>query len=49
MTSAFDKEDLNRRMNGSVAALKHEFAGLRKDPDFVMFVRSLKPPAMEND
>src|SRR5579862_6412524 len=29
MTSTFDKEDLNRRMNGSVAALKHEFAGLR--------------------
>src|SRR5215469_11642592 len=29
MTSTFDKDDLNRRMNGSVAALKHEFAGLR--------------------
>jgi ribosome recycling factor len=29
MTNAFDKEDLNRRMNGSVAALKGEFAGLR--------------------
>ncbi len=25
----FDREDLNRRMNGSVAALKVEFAGLR--------------------
>lgn len=29
MAHAFDKEDLNRRMNGSVAALKSEFAGLR--------------------
>jgi ribosome recycling factor len=29
MTSTFDKEDLNRRMNGSVTALKSEFAGLR--------------------
>jgi ribosome recycling factor len=29
MTTIFDKEDLNRRMNGSVAALKGEFAGLR--------------------
>lgn len=29
MSNAFDKEDLNRRMNGSVAALKSEFAGLR--------------------
>ncbi|HEX4158630.1 MAG TPA: ribosome recycling factor [Rhizomicrobium sp.] len=29
MTTNFDKEDLNRRMNGSVAALKAEFAGLR--------------------
>lgn len=29
MTGTFDKEDLNRRMNGSVAALKGEFAGLR--------------------
>lgn len=29
MTTTFDKEDLNRRMNGSVAALKGEFAGLR--------------------
>jgi ribosome recycling factor len=29
MTSTFDKEDLNRRMNGSVTALKAEFAGLR--------------------
>lgn len=29
MANAFDKEDLNRRMNGSVAALKTEFAGLR--------------------
>jgi ribosome recycling factor len=29
MTNSFDKEDLNRRMNGSVAALKGEFAGLR--------------------
>jgi len=29
MTSTFDKEDLNRRMNGSIAALKGEFAGLR--------------------
>lgn len=29
MSNAFDKEDLNRRMNGSVAALKGEFAGLR--------------------
>jgi ribosome recycling factor len=29
MTGAFDKEDLNRRMNGSVTALKGEFAGLR--------------------
>jgi ribosome recycling factor len=25
----FDREDLNRRMNGSVSALKAEFAGLR--------------------
>jgi ribosome recycling factor len=29
MTTNFDKEDLNRRMNGSVSALKAEFAGLR--------------------
>jgi ribosome recycling factor len=29
MTNTFDKEDFNRRMNGSVAALKAEFAGLR--------------------
>ena len=29
MANTFDKEDLNRRMNGSVAALKAEFAGLR--------------------
>ncbi|HEY3778075.1 MAG TPA: ribosome recycling factor [Rhizomicrobium sp.] len=29
MTASFDKEDLNRRMNGSVTALKGEFAGLR--------------------
>jgi ribosome recycling factor len=29
MTSTFDKEDLNRRMDGSVTALKGEFAGLR--------------------
>jgi ribosome recycling factor len=29
MTSTFDKDDFNRRMNGSVTALKHEFAGLR--------------------
>lgn len=29
MPSTFDKEDLNRRMNGSIAALKGEFAGLR--------------------
>jgi ribosome recycling factor len=29
MTNTFDKEDFNRRMNGSVAALKSEFAGLR--------------------
>ncbi|HEY6579033.1 MAG TPA: ribosome recycling factor, partial [Rhizomicrobium sp.] len=29
MTVAFDKEDVNRRMNGSLAALKGEFAGLR--------------------
>ncbi|MGH6887779.1 MAG: ribosome recycling factor [Rhizomicrobium sp.] len=29
MTGTFDKEDLNRRMNGSVTALKGEFAGLR--------------------
>ena len=29
MTNTFDKEDLNRRMNGSVTALKAEFAGLR--------------------
>jgi len=29
MTSTFDKEDLNRRMNGSVAALRGEFGGLR--------------------
>lgn len=26
----------------------NEFAGLRKDPDFVAYVRSLKPPAQEN-
>src|SRR5215813_697212 len=26
----------------------NEFAGLRKDPDFVTYVRSLKPPAQEN-
>jgi tetratricopeptide (TPR) repeat protein len=25
-----------------------EFAGLRKDPNFITFVRSLKPPAQEN-
>jgi ribosome recycling factor len=29
MSNTFDKEDLNRRMNGSVSALKGEFAGLR--------------------
>ncbi len=29
MAITFDKEDLNRRMNGSVTALKAEFAGLR--------------------
>jgi ribosome recycling factor len=29
MSNTFDKEDLNRRMDGSVAALKGEFAGLR--------------------
>jgi ribosome recycling factor len=29
MSNVFDKEDLNRRMNGSVAALKSEFSGLR--------------------
>jgi ribosome recycling factor len=29
MPGTFDKEDLNRRMNGSIAALKGEFAGLR--------------------
>jgi ribosome recycling factor len=29
MTNTYDKEDLNRRMNGSVVALKAEFAGLR--------------------
>src|ERR1700723_2785634 len=29
MLGTFDKEDLNRRMNGSIAALKGEFAGLR--------------------
>jgi len=29
MTNTFDREDLNRRMNGSAAALKAEFAGLR--------------------
>jgi ribosome recycling factor len=29
MAHAFDKEDLNRRMNGSITALKAEFAGLR--------------------
>jgi ribosome recycling factor len=27
--AAFDKEDANRRMNGAVATLKSEFAGLR--------------------
>jgi ribosome recycling factor len=27
--AAFDKEDMNRRMNGAVATLKSEFAGLR--------------------
>ena len=26
-----------------------EFAGLRKDPNFVAFVRSLKPPAADNN
>ncbi|HWE05374.1 MAG TPA: ribosome recycling factor [Rhizomicrobium sp.] len=29
MSGTFDKEDLNRRMNGSITALKGEFAGLR--------------------
>lgn len=29
MSNVFDKEDLNRRMNGSVAALRNEFSGLR--------------------
>jgi len=29
MSNVFDKEDLNRRMNGSVAALRSEFSGLR--------------------
>lgn len=29
MAAAFDKEDMNRRMNGAVATLKSEFAGLR--------------------
>src|SRR5258708_5264637 len=29
MTSSFDKEDLNRRMNGSGAALQNEVARLR--------------------
>jgi ribosome recycling factor len=29
MANTFDKEDLNRRMNGSVTALKAEFGGLR--------------------
>ena len=29
MPGTFDKEDLNRRMNGSIAALRGEFAGLR--------------------
>ena len=29
MPGTFDKEDLNRRMNGSIAALRAEFAGLR--------------------
>ena len=29
MPGTFDKEDLNRRMNGSITALRGEFAGLR--------------------
>jgi ribosome recycling factor len=29
MAAAFDKEDMNRRMNGAVATLKSEFSGLR--------------------
>ncbi|HWY15163.1 MAG TPA: ribosome recycling factor [Rhizomicrobium sp.] len=29
MPGTFDKEDLNRRMNGSISALRGEFAGLR--------------------
>jgi ribosome recycling factor len=29
MAGSFDKEDMNRRMNGAVATLKAEFAGLR--------------------
>ena len=28
-TAGFDKEGLNRRMNGAVTTLKHEFSGLR--------------------
>jgi len=28
-TPGYDKEDMNRRMNGAVATLKQEFAGLR--------------------
>lgn len=27
----------------------NEFAGLRKDPDFISFVRSLKPPSMDSN
>jgi ribosome recycling factor len=29
MAAAFDKEEINRRMNGAVATLKSEFSGLR--------------------
>ncbi|HEX4535005.1 MAG TPA: ribosome recycling factor [Rhizomicrobium sp.] len=29
MTPGYDKEDLNRRMNGAIASLKGEFGGLR--------------------
>jgi len=29
MAAGFDKEDMNRRMNGAVATLKSEFSGLR--------------------